>query len=35
VGKAYTDQEAGKTEVHLEIWKGTTLMNPEVWISRN
>lgn len=24
--------ENGKTEVHFEIWKGSTLMNPETWL---
>jgi septal ring factor EnvC (AmiA/AmiB activator) len=32
VGTAYTDPSTGETIVHLEIWKGTTLMNPESWI---
>lgn len=32
VGTAYTDPSTGETLVHLEIWKGTTLLNPESWI---
>lgn len=32
VGTAYTDPTSGETLVHLEIWKGTTLLNPESWI---
>jgi septal ring factor EnvC (AmiA/AmiB activator) len=35
IGKVLTD-ENGKTELHLEIYKGKKLMNPEDWIaSRN
>jgi septal ring factor EnvC (AmiA/AmiB activator) len=34
LGTAYTDDSENKTEVHLEVWKGTTLMNPEEWIIR-
>ncbi len=33
LGTAHTDEEAGKTEIHLEVWKGTTLLNPQEWIS--
>ncbi len=31
IGKAYTDAEEG-TMVHLEIWKNTTLLDPENWL---
>jgi septal ring factor EnvC (AmiA/AmiB activator) len=31
IGVVETD-ESGKTEVHFEIWKGSTLMNPETWL---
>ena len=31
IGVVETD-ENGKTEVHFEIWKGSTLMNPETWL---
>ncbi len=31
IGTVYTN-ESGESTVHLEIWKGTTLMNPESWI---
>jgi septal ring factor EnvC (AmiA/AmiB activator) len=34
IGTAYTDDEENKTEVHLEIWRGTTLLDPQEWISR-
>ncbi len=32
IGKAYTDKEEG-TMVHLEIWKGTVLLDPENWLA--
>ncbi|MCC7051401.1 MAG: peptidoglycan DD-metalloendopeptidase family protein [Bacteroidia bacterium] len=28
------DNESGKSEVHLEIWKGNVTLNPELWIKR-
>jgi septal ring factor EnvC (AmiA/AmiB activator) len=31
IGSAFTD-ETGETSVHLEIWKGTSLLNPQNWI---
>lgn len=31
IGVVETDDN-GKTEVHFEIWKGSTLMNPETWL---
>lgn len=31
IGTVYTN-ENGESAVHLEIWKGTTLLNPESWI---
>lgn len=31
IGTVYTN-ESGESTVHLEIWKGTTLLNPESWI---
>lgn len=34
IGVAYTDAETGKTEVHLEIWKGMVKLNPAIWISK-
>jgi len=33
IGTAYTDPSTNETMVHLEIWKGTTLLNPEDWIA--
>jgi len=36
LGPVYTNDTKGKTQVHLEIWKGTTnqpqRLNPEYWI---
>jgi len=32
IGTAYTDPSTGETMVHLEVWKGTALLNPESWI---
>lgn len=32
IGKAFTAKEDGSTAVHLEIWKGTTLLNPAHWL---
>ena len=26
------DDEDAKTELHLEIWKGQTKLNPEIWL---
>jgi len=31
LGTAFTD-ESGETIVHLEIWKGTVLLDPQNWI---
>lgn len=33
IGNVYTDESESKTEVHLEIWKGTTKLNPSHWIA--
>jgi murein hydrolase activator len=33
IGTVFTDPEDNKTELHIEIWKGTTLMNPSEWLS--
>lgn len=32
IGTAHTKDDAGATEVHLEIWQGTTKLNPALWI---
>ncbi len=33
LGLVQTESDEGKTEVHLEIWKGSNKMDPESWIS--
>jgi len=32
IGKVHTDQSEGKTELHFEIWQGSSKTNPEEWI---
>lgn len=32
IGIPATEENAVKSDVHLEIWKGTTKLNPEYWI---
>lgn len=32
VGSVITDDQSGKTEVHFEIWKRQTTLNPSQWI---
>lgn len=34
IGRVYHDAEAGKTELQFQIWKGTTKLDPELWIAR-
>lgn len=34
IGSAYTNEESGLTEVHLEMWQGRAKMNPESWLYR-
>ncbi len=34
IGTAWEDPEEGKTEVHLEIWKNTVILDPSLWISK-
>lgn len=34
VGTIMTDETSGKTELHFEIWKGKTILNPSEWIYR-
>lgn len=34
IGKAFSDTKESGSEVHLEIWKGTTLLNPSLWLNR-
>ncbi|MDQ3192001.1 MAG: peptidoglycan DD-metalloendopeptidase family protein [Bacteroidota bacterium] len=35
IGKVYTDDSNSKTEVHLEIYKGSIALNPEFWLFKN
>jgi len=32
LGVVYTNESESKTELHFEIWKGKTLLNPQSWI---
>lgn len=34
IGKAYTDDSTGETEIHFEIWNGNATQNPSLWIAR-
>jgi murein hydrolase activator len=34
IGKVYTNEDEGRTELHLEIWKDVQKMNPANWIMR-
>ncbi len=33
IGTIYTDEENSKTILHFEIWKGKTLLDPEIWLA--
>jgi len=35
LGTVFTDLDAAKSEVHFEVWKGTTQLNPQSWIFQN
>ncbi len=34
IGVVFTNEKESKTEVHLEVWKGTTKLDPALWISK-
>lgn len=34
IGRVVTSSEEGKTELHFEIWKGKTVMDPDPWLAR-
>lgn len=34
IGKIYTDKSENRTVVHIEIWKGSTTLNPVLWLSK-
>jgi murein hydrolase activator len=33
LGVVQTDEEGEKTELHLEVWRGSNKMDPENWIA--
>ena len=34
LGTVFSDPETGNTEIHLEIWKGSVIQNPQSWLAR-
>jgi septal ring factor EnvC (AmiA/AmiB activator) len=34
IGKVFTDKKEMKTEIHFELWKGKTLLNPANWLAK-
>lgn len=34
IGKIYYDSDKGGAELHFQLWKGTTKLNPEPWLKR-
>ncbi len=34
IGTVYFDDDENKAEVHLQVWKGTTKVDPQGWIAR-
>ncbi|MCD4698071.1 MAG: peptidoglycan DD-metalloendopeptidase family protein [Bacteroidales bacterium] len=34
IGTVYTNQKEAKTELHFELWKGKTLLNPANWLAK-
>jgi septal ring factor EnvC (AmiA/AmiB activator) len=34
LGIVHTDKKEAKTELHFELWKGKTLLNPTIWLAR-
>jgi septal ring factor EnvC (AmiA/AmiB activator) len=34
IGTVYFDEDENKAEVHLQVWKGTTKVDPQQWIAR-
>lgn len=34
LGTVYFDEDENKAEVHLQLWKGTTKVDPQQWIAR-
>ena len=34
IGRIFTDSHENKTEMHFEIWKGKSLLNPSSWLTK-
>jgi septal ring factor EnvC (AmiA/AmiB activator) len=34
IGQIFTDESNGQAELHFQIWQGSTLTNPEKWITK-
>lgn len=34
IGKVHTDARESKTELHFELWKGKSLLNPSSWLAK-
>jgi len=34
IGRIYTSEKESKTELHFELWKGKTLLNPSSWLAK-
>lgn len=34
LGVVYTDSDTGNSQLHFQLWKGTTKLNPEPWLGR-
>lgn len=34
LGTIYTDSDTGTSQLHFQLWKGTTKLNPEPWLQR-
>ena len=35
IGRIHTNEKESKTELHFELWKGKTLLNPSSWLARS
>ncbi|HCO66381.1 MAG TPA: hypothetical protein DIT04_01295 [Dysgonomonas sp.] len=34
LGVVYTDSDTGSSQLHFQLWKGTTKLNPEPWLQK-
>lgn len=34
LGRIYTDSDTGNSQLHFQLWKGTSKLNPEPWLRR-